>query len=405
VTFLVENLKKNLIFEKILTDVEKRVYLKDWRVTNREFGMDNGWMIEKCRLEGGVSDGVDIVTIDNGALSFTLVPTRGMSVWKGEFKGLQLGWDSPIKNPVHPNYVNLEARGGLGWLYGFNEWIVRCGLESFGMPGTDAVIDDTGGRRETPLTLHGRIANIPADSLKAKIVSGSTVELGVEGTVYEQSFFGTNFKLRTLTTTTLNSNTIHVRDEIENLKSVSEEMQILYHCNYGTPLLEEGAHVLAPFKVVVPRDDRSAEEIDSFDVYGPPESGFIEQVYFCELIGDSEGHTKVALINRDETKGISISFSIKELPCFTIWKNTNSIEDGYVTGLEPGTSFTNIKTFEREHKRVVNLRPREKYRVDIEFAVHLGREEVQRVKDEIEKLKGEIEPKIYKEPKPEYSPT
>ena len=392
-------------FQKVLTDVKTGVYVRNYRITNEELGMDCRWFIEKRRLEGGVSDGVDIVTVDNGALSFTIVPTRGMGIWKGEFKGLQLGWKSPVENLVHPHYINLETRGGMGWLYGFNEWIVRCGLESFGPPGVDVITDEEGNKIEVPLTLHGRIANIPADTVKVRVASGSTLELEVEGTVYERTLFGPSFKLTNVTSTSLNSNTVRLTDVIENLKSTIEEMQVLYHCNYGVPFLEEGARVVAPFKTVAPRDAPSVEGIDEFDVYGPPESGFVDQVYFCELLGDEDGRTCVALIDRNEEKAVSMSFSVEELPCFTIWKHTDSLENGYVTGLEPGTSFPNLKTFERKRGRVVKLGAGQKYEVHIEFSVHLGREEVDEVKDRIEGIAGRAKTKVYKKPNPEYSPT
>jgi hypothetical protein len=48
---------------------------------------------------------------------------------------VRLGWDSPVKEVVHPQFINLQSRGGLGWLEGFNEWMVRCGLEWAGHPG------------------------------------------------------------------------------------------------------------------------------------------------------------------------------------------------------------------------------------------------------------------------------
>ena len=43
---------------------------------------------------------------------------------------------------------------------------------------------------------------------------------------------------------------------------------------------------------------------------------------------------------------------MRELPCFTVWKNTAAFEDGYVTGLEPGTNFPYFKSHERERGRV-----------------------------------------------------
>ena len=42
----------------------------------------------------------------------------------------------------------------------------------------------------------------------------------------------------------------------------------------------------------------------------------------------------------------------RPLPCFTVWKNTAAVEDGYVTGLEPAINFPNFKSFERQQGRV-----------------------------------------------------
>ena len=46
------------------------------------------------------------------------------------------------------------------------------------------------------------------------------------------------------------------------------------------------------------------------------------------------------------------AFNRQELPCFTVWKNTGAMEDGYVTGLEPATNYPNFKGFERQQGRV-----------------------------------------------------
>ena len=57
-------------------------------------------------------------------------------------------------------------------------------------------------------------------------------------------------------------------------------MQVLYHWNFGTPILEEGARVVVPIKTVLPRDKRAAEGMDHFDTYIAPQAGYAEQVYF-----------------------------------------------------------------------------------------------------------------------------
>ncbi|MEM2939494.1 MAG: DUF4432 domain-containing protein, partial [Candidatus Bathyarchaeia archaeon] len=65
-------------YSKTLLDVENEIYVEKWKITSAEFGAGKEWCIEKRRLYGGPSDGVDIITVDNGRLSFTVVPTRGM---------------------------------------------------------------------------------------------------------------------------------------------------------------------------------------------------------------------------------------------------------------------------------------------------------------------------------------
>jgi len=390
-------------FSKTLTNVEKGVYVERWRVSSNDLGIGEEWRIEKCRLYGGLSDGVDIIKVNNGKLSFVVVPTRGMGIWRGEYQGTFLGWASPVKELVHPYYMNLEARGGLGWLDGFNEWVVRCGLGNFGAPGADIIRDNMGREKKVMLTLHGRIANIPASMVKVRIGLDPPFELGVEGVVYERSMFGSNLKLTASITTVPGSNSLKISDTVENLRGVPDEMQILYHCNYGSPFLAEGTRLVAPIRRVAPRDSIAMKGIGSFDVFGPPESGFIEQVYFMELLADEKGCTKVMLVDRDETRAVSISFSTKELPCFTLWKNTASVEEGYVTGLEPSTSFPNSKQFERERKRVIRLEPNEKYRAEITLSVHLGEDEVHKVKEKIDKIRGKTEPVVFKEPIPDFS--
>lgn len=104
----------------VLTDTEENIWIKEMSLDAQELGCPDfpGAAIRKERLSGGLRDGVDLVEINNGALHFAVVPTRGMNIWRGSFHGDFLGWRSPVKGPVHPSFVNLSERGGLGWLSG-----------------------------------------------------------------------------------------------------------------------------------------------------------------------------------------------------------------------------------------------------------------------------------------------
>jgi hypothetical protein len=389
---------------KTLIDVDKGVYVEDWRISPDDIRLGPyEWSIEKKRLRGGVQEGVDVIEVGNGRLSFTVVPTRGLGIWKGQFDGCPLDWGSPVKVPVNPRHIKLEDRGGLGFLEGMNEWVFRCGLESNGAPGEDTIVDNMGNERRANLTLHGKIANTPADHVEVRVGLDPPHRLSVIGTVCERSMFGANLSMYSNIATALGSNWLSVEDIVENSRSTPWEMQLLYHCNYGTPFLERGSRLVAPVRSVAPRDARAAEGVENWSVFGAPEPGFVEQVYFCAPLWDKEGRTKVMLVNRGGDKAVTLSFSRDELPYFTLWKNTADIKDGYVAGLEPATNYPNGKRFERSRGRVVKLGPGERYRAEILLETYIGRTEISRIEEDILGLQKQVQPKILPSPDPQLS--
>src|SRR5260370_4128814 len=152
-----------------------------------------------------------------------------MGLWRGEYRGNFLGWQSLVRGPVHPKFVELNDRGGLGWLAGFDEWLCRCGLSSNGPPGKDA--------NGTQLTLHGRIANLPAHFVEVRVNLDPPFELSVMGQVAEAGLFVSHLQLTTTYTTVPGSNRLVIHDQVENLSAQPAETQLLYHCNVRPPFL------------------------------------------------------------------------------------------------------------------------------------------------------------------------
>jgi hypothetical protein len=388
-------------FTFVLTDVERSVWVPSLELDETSLPLDTDlvWRVEKRTLKGGLQDGVDLIEVDNGALSFTVVPTRGMGIWQGNYKGIFLGWDSPVRDPVHPAHVELNDRGGLGWLKGFNEWIVRCGLDSNGAPGNDVVIDNNGNEAEVFVPLHGKIANTPARKVSVTVGLKPPHTITVEGEMDEAMLFGPALRLNTSISTHLGSNAFTITDRVTNLNQKPNELELLYHCNYGSPLLEAGSRVVAPFKTVCPRDPRAQEGIDRFDTYSGPRAGFVEQVYFYELAGKRGSRETVVLLkNKAGNLGSSLRFSLDQMPCFSLWKNTAARDDGYVTGLEPATNYPNAKRFERERGRVVSLGPGETRRIDLTVAVHHSRKEVKQVEQAIDQIQKTVKPVVAQTP-------
>ena len=390
----------------VLTDVKTGLWRETLKITPESAGRrrSGDWSIIKRTLHGGFTEGVDIIEVNHGALSFTIVPTRGMGLWKGRYDGCDIGWRSPVSGPVNPMFVNTAESGGLGWLQGFDECIVRCGLNSNGAPGTDRVLDNNGNPSEVMLSLHGRIANTPANHVDVSIIeSAETTELVISGTVDEGMLFAPCLRLETRISTVVGSNAVTIHDEVINRNAVERELELLYHCNFGEPFLEKGSLMLAPSRVVAPRDSRAQEGIGGYQTYLEPTSGYVEQVYWHQLGADRRGDTVAMLRNKAGDKGVAVRFNIKQLPCFAQWKNTGGGDDGYVTGLEPGTNFPNPKCFERQQGRVIRLAPGQRHSVDLTLEVHTSRQGVAGVEREIVALSGGKRPRVHLNPVPEWT--
>ncbi|MEZ6131419.1 MAG: aldose 1-epimerase family protein [Planctomycetaceae bacterium] len=337
----------------------------------------HAWSVTKTTLHSGREAGVELLTIDNGKLQIVLCPTRGMGILNVTMGDIQLKWDSPVTEIVNPAFVNLNSRGGLGWLEGFNEFMCRCGLESNGHPGTDRFINNVGDQAEMELTLHGKIANIPASNVEVAVDKTAPFAIRVRGQVNEKMLFGPKLELHTELVVVPGEDSFLLNDDIRNVGAQQQEFQILYHTNFGSPLLQEGARVVVPAKSVTPFNDRAADGMDNWEVYGPPTTGFTEQVYLLELDGDDNNHTTALLRNKAGDQAASISWSLDELPYLTVWKNSGALADGYVTGIEPGTNFPNNRSVERAAGRVPKLKPGERRSMTVKFALHNGIDNVE----------------------------
>ncbi len=372
-------------FRLVITDIEQNVYKENARIEKSEITPDCpvSWSVRKDVLHGGKQEGVEIIEVDNGKLRFIVIPTRGMSIQHVYMDDLRLGWDSPVKGLVHPQYINLESRQGLGWLEGFNEWMVRCGLEFFGAPGTDEFIDNTGKISTMNLTLHGKIGNIPASKVEVIIERQPPYRIAVRGLVEEALLHGPKLEIWTEISTVPGASTFRISDTITNRSGIEQEFGILYHGNYGPPLLEEGSRFFGPARQVTPINEHSARDVSEYNVYLGPKAGFSEQVYCLRMWADENNRTMVMLRNAVGDKAVSMGYSIEELPFFTLWKNPVAYEDGYVTGLEPGTGFPRNRSIERKFGRVPKLGPHQSRSFTIDFGLHASKEQVDTIAQEI----------------------
>lgn len=376
----------------VLTSLDGKVACETWELNG------DGWYVKKETLHGGKQEGVELITVDNGVMQIVIIPTRGMSIYEVRSKDIRLGWNSPVEGIVHPAFIDLESRGGLGWLEGFNEWMVRCGLEFAGHPGTDEFVNNTGDTATMDLTLHGKIGNIPASSVEVIVDSEPPHRIHVRGVVFEKFFYGPKLKLTAEVSVVPGADTFRIDDTITNLGSADQEFQIIYHTNFGEPLLGKGAKLYAAIDKIAPMNEEAAKGIDNFATYAGPTRGYIEQVYLVEPLANPQGMTGALLQNAKGDRGASMFWSTKQLPYLTIWKNTAAVEDGYVTGIEPATGYPYNRKIERAAGRVPKLKPGETRQFTIEYGLHADQQSVKSAINKIEKIQGKHPVEVQRKP-------
>ncbi|MBS7336772.1 MAG: aldose 1-epimerase family protein [Thermoguttaceae bacterium] len=368
-------------------DTRNNVYIDSLVISDSFNGFDIE--ISKERLHGGLQDGVDVLKVNTGRLSFTVLITRGMNIQELKCDDVSLQWNSPVQGPVHPSYVPIWASGGCGWLEGFSEWIARCGLGSNGAPE----FTDNGVLK---YPLHGRLSNLPAR--KVEVVVDSQGVVLICGEVLEASVFGHSFLLKVLYRVEAGSSVLQVQDSVVNLSPNDDEFELLYHINTGKPFLSAGARFHAAYHRMCPRDVHATNELDQWDSYREPITGCNETCYFFDLVSDSQGLTSVVLNNSGEDRGVALTFPKTAFPCFTLWKTQRPDNDIYVTGLEPATNYPNTRSFEKKNGRVVALAAGEERVFKFEVNVLTDKVAVRDAIRAIEKLQGRVEPIIEREP-------
>ncbi len=351
--------------------------------------------VRTTRLSGGRREGVRLVELSAGDTRVMVLPDRGLGIWKMVAGGVELGWQSPVQGPVHPSFVPLAEPSGLGWLDGFDELVARCGLVSNGAPDFDASGRLTYG-------VHGRIANLPAHDVAVSLdEEAGTVTL--TGSVDETRFLIQALRMETRLVLDASRHRIAWTDTVTNLSDRPTTMQMLYHVNMGPPMLGAGAEVVAAIDELAPRDAHAAADIPTWNRYDAPRPGRSEEVHFARLRAAADGRATALLVAPDGHRAAALTWQTDTLPCFALWKNQGGAADGYVTGLEPATNHPNPRSFEESQGRVVPLEPGASVRFELAIEVVSGNH-LTAIRREIEALAARSSPRIWREPKPGWSP-
>lgn len=289
----------------------------------------------------GKADGVTAIEVRNGSgLRFIILPDRGMDIAYAEYKGVPISYISKtgIVSSCHydePDFLRSFSAGLL----------TTCGLTYMGAPCKD---------NEIELGAHGRISNIPAyDVGIVQEWQDDDFVITVRGKVREAIVFGENIVLTRTITTKLGENKIHIQDEIENEGFEPTPLMVLYHMNFGFPLISEATEFKTNCINMRPRDEEAKKGIKNTCEFSDPIKKYKEQVFYRDAVQNSYAE----LINNDINLSVKLEFNGEELPYLIEWKQMG--EQEYVVGIEPATYPPDGRAKARERNELLFLQGQE----------------------------------------------
>lgn len=316
--------------------------------------------VEAAVLDEGPARGTRVLRFSSASgLCATVLPDRCMDIQALNWHGRSLCWQS-ASGPVSPALFQPEHDDWTRSFFG--GMLTTCGLTNTGPAGEDA-------GEQYPL--HGLASSLPASEVAwGHSWDGDRCTLYARGMMRQWKLFAEHLTLTRHLSLDLDGETLRLEDVVRNEAHHPSPHMILYHCNGGFPLLDDGARLRARFASVEPRDEEARKGLDAFDRYVAPAPDFKEQVFITRPEPDTDGWNEVTLWNPalDGGLGLRLRFDAATLPAMFIWRMLG--QGNYVLGLEPSNCFSILGRADARARGILPiLQPGEERRYRLEFSV------------------------------------
>ena len=320
--------------------------------------------IETAVIDNGLGRGTRIAWINTGTgLRYKVVIDRAMDIADAFYNQHSLAWLS------HSGVTSPErfSDRGIEWLRTFGGGLLTtCGLTHVGGPEADAY-----GERG----LHGQISNTPAEIesvMQPDPVAGK-MEMSITGRIKQTQVFGPNLELRRTISGTIGQAAIRIQDEVVNRGNTAAPHMLLYHLNFGWPLVDEGSDIIwdgswqsrdgAPDNKIFREGNNFRKCLAPLDEH----SGGGEEAAFIDPTPDSSGQCTCGVYNPQIGLAVAVRFQKEQLPWLTNWQHWGKGE--YVMGLEPGTNPPIGQGKARAQHELIFLQPAESRSYELEVEV------------------------------------
>lgn len=319
--------------------------------------------IETALLDNGPSRGSRIAWINTGTgLRYKVVLDRAMDIADAFYNQYSLAWISSVGITLPQPFSNRDTE----WLKTFGGGLLTtCGLTHIGGPEQDAQ-----GIRG----LHGEISNTPAEleSVFQPDFANDNMQMSITGKIKQTKLFGPDLSLRRTISGTIGKAVIHIHDEIVNEGNQYSPHMLLYHFNFGWPLVDEGTDIIWNGEWIARSEDDKHIFNGNNDFKKCPgplnkHNGSGEATAYINIAAAEDGYSICGLHNKKLGLAVAMRFKKQQLPWLTNWQHWGTRE--YVTGLEPGTNPPIGQSNARAKGELIELAPGESRMYDLELEV------------------------------------
>ena len=197
----------------------------------------------RAELTEGFARGADLIEVFNASgFNFSVLPGRALDISSAHFKGQSLCFRSG-PGDVGPAFYEPEGfKWGRGWFGGL---VTTCGMDFVGHPEVDPEVENV----EMPL--HGRLSYIPAKNVGVEAGwEGEDYVLCIRGQMRQSEVFLENLEMTREIRAVLGENRLQICDRVENLAADPSPLMVVYHCNPGFPLLDQGTRLVLHLSLI-----------------------------------------------------------------------------------------------------------------------------------------------------------
>jgi hypothetical protein len=262
--------------------------------------------------------------------------------------------------------------------------VVTCGLDHTLGPGEDDATNFSQPhiRKTQRFGLHGRVGGLPARLVGyGERWEGDECVLWAEGEVLQSAIFGEHLTLRRRIEARVGESRFTIRDEVENTGHHPTTHMLLYHCNAGYPIVDDGSRLLVPSTKTT---TDYGVPIEGYQTLTGPQANFTEACFEHELVADRDGLVPVALVNDRLGLGVYQVFRLAQLPHHTVWRMMG--EDTYALAMEPSTNRDAGRWDARKRGELIELTPGEVRNYELEIGALEGSDAIAQFASRVARL-------------------